>query len=154
MPGDINTASGFSAHVTDFLLQPPKSGFNTVRLEQVQTDCFSGQAHGATLGRILFGFWSQKSDNQWKVLRGCLTNLPTGGISGNQTFPRGCAPRECLITLRTSLRQIFQDNPVRLFTVCTTFWFRYFDGFWLMNLNNIIAWLNPSSLSLGKKKNE
>ena len=37
----------------DFFLQPPKSGFNTVRLEQVGTHCFSRQAYGATLGRIL-----------------------------------------------------------------------------------------------------
>ena len=36
----------------DFVLQPPKSGFNTV---QVRTHCFSRQAHGATLGRIFFG---------------------------------------------------------------------------------------------------
>ena len=40
----------------DFVLQPPKSGFNTVRLEQVRTDCFSRQAHGSTLGHIFFGF--------------------------------------------------------------------------------------------------
>ena len=41
---------------SDFGLQPPKSGLNTVRLEQVRTHCFSRQAHGVTLGRIFFGF--------------------------------------------------------------------------------------------------
>ena len=39
---------------------------------------------------------------------------------GNQTFPRGCAPRESLITLWTSLGQFFPDNPFGLLTVCTT----------------------------------
>ena len=71
---------------SDFVLQTPKSVFNTVRLEQVQTHCFSRQAHGATLGRIFFGFWSPKSDKQWKVLSDCLKKFSTGGPLGNQTF--------------------------------------------------------------------
>ena len=37
-------------------LQPPKSGFNTVRLEPVWKHCFSRQAHAATLGHIFFVF--------------------------------------------------------------------------------------------------
>ena len=41
-------------------------------------------------------------------------SLSTGEI------PRGCAPRESLITLGNSLEQIFPDNPYRLSTVCTT----------------------------------
>ena len=40
----------------DFVLQPLKSGFSTVRLEQVGTHCFSRQAHGATMVCIFFGF--------------------------------------------------------------------------------------------------
>ena len=43
---------GFS----DFVPQPPKSGFNTVRLEQVPNHCFSRHARGTTMGRIFFGF--------------------------------------------------------------------------------------------------
>ena len=108
---------------TDFVLQPPKSGHKTVRLEPVRTHCFSGQAHGTTLGHIFFGFWSPKFDNQWKVLRECLKNLPMGGPLGNQVFPQGCAPQESLITLGTSLGQIFKDNPFGLFTICTTPWY-------------------------------
>ena len=107
------------AITADFVLKPPKSGFNTVRLEQVQIHCFSKQAHEATLGCIFFIFLSPKSDKQWKVLRDCLKNWPTGGPSDNQTFPRGCNPQDSLITLGTSLGQIFPDNPFGLFTVCT-----------------------------------
>ena len=40
------------ADCADVVFQPPKSEFNTVRLEQVRTHCFSRQAHGATLGHI------------------------------------------------------------------------------------------------------
>ena len=47
---------GVALLMTDFFLQPPKSGFNTVRLVQVRTHRFSRQAHGATLGRIFIGF--------------------------------------------------------------------------------------------------
>ena len=38
------------------------------------------------------------------------THIYAGGPSGNQTFPQGCAPRESLISLGTSLGQIFPDN--------------------------------------------
>ena len=41
-----------------------------------------------TLGRIFFGFWSLKSENQWKVLRVFWWKLPTGCPLGNQTFLR------------------------------------------------------------------
>ena len=51
-----------------------------------------------TLGLILFTVLIQKSDKQWKVLSGCLKNLPTRIPSGHQTFPRGCAPRENLMS--------------------------------------------------------
>ena len=105
---------------TDLLLESPKSEFYTVRLEQVQSPCFSRQAHGSTLVRTFFGFWSPKSDKQWKVLRDCLENSPTEGSLGNQTFPWGCAPRESLITLGTSLGQILPDNHFGLSTVCTS----------------------------------
>ena len=45
---------------------------------------------------------SKKSEGDvWK-------NLPKGSSEGNQTFPRGAAPRESLITLGTSRGQIFQ----------------------------------------------
>ena len=54
-----------------------------------------------------------------KCLQDCLQILPTGGTSGSQIFPQCCAPRESLITLGTSLGQIFPDNPFGLFTVCT-----------------------------------
>ena len=43
----------YAAHQPEFVLQPPKSGFNTV---QVRTHCFSRQAHGATQGRNFFDF--------------------------------------------------------------------------------------------------
>ena len=70
-------------------------------------------------GRIIFTILIQKSEKQWNVLRVCLENLLTGGPSGNQTFLRGCTPQESLITLGTSLGQIFPDNLFRLSTVFT-----------------------------------
>ena len=106
-----------------FVLQPPKYGFYTVRLEPVQTHCLSRQAHGPTLGHIFFGFWSPKSNKEWKVLRDCQKKLLTGGPSGNQTFPQSCAPRKSLITLWTCLGQFFPDNRFGLFTF--TFHFSY-----------------------------
>ena len=45
-------------------------------------------------------------------------NLPMGGPSGNQTFPRVCAPRDSLISLRTSLGQIFPASSCGFSTVC------------------------------------
>ena len=68
---------------------------------------------GASLGLIIFTVLIQKSEKQWKVLRDCLKNLPTGIPSGHQTFPRGCAPQESLMTLGNFQGQIFPDNPVR-----------------------------------------
>ena len=44
----------------------------TVGLGQVQIHCFSRQAHGATLGHSFFGYWSTKSEKQWKVLKGTI----------------------------------------------------------------------------------
>ena len=41
-----------------------------------------------------------------------------GGPSGNHTLPRGCAPQESLISLGTSLKQIFPDNSRGFSTVC------------------------------------
>ena len=73
----------------------------------------------ATLGLIFFTVLIQKCEKQWKVLRDCLKNLPMGISSGHQTFLRGCAPREILMTLGNSLGQIFPDNPYGLSTVCT-----------------------------------
>ena len=108
----IYTCKSFPGLVlSDF--QTLKCGFNAVILEQVRTHCFSRQAHGATLGRIFFSFWSPKSDKQWKVLRNCP--------QCNQTFPQGGAPWESLITLETSQGQIFPDNPFKLFTVRTRY---------------------------------
>ena len=73
----------------------------------------------ANLGLIFFTVLIQKSEKQWKVLSGCLKNLPSGIPSGHQTFPRGCAPRESLMTLGNSLGQIFTDNHCGLSTVYT-----------------------------------
>ena len=50
----------------DFFLQPPESGFYTVRLEQEPSV-------SPTLGCIFFGFWSPKLDKQWRVLRDCVS---------------------------------------------------------------------------------
>ena len=73
----------------------------------------------ANLGLIFFTVLIQNSEKQWKVLSGCLKNLPSGIPSGHQTFPRGCAPRESLMTLGNSLGQIFPDNHCGLSTVYT-----------------------------------
>ena len=70
------------------------------------------------LGLIFFTVLIQNSDKQWKVLSGCLKNLPSRIPLGHQTFPRGCAPRESLMTLGNSLGQIFPDNHCGLSTVC------------------------------------
>ena len=75
----------------------------------------------ATLGLILFTVLMQKSEKQWKVLSGCLKNLPLGIPLGHQTFPRGCAPRESLMTLGNFLGQIFPDKHSGLSTVYTRF---------------------------------
>ena len=87
--------------LSDFVLQPPKSG--------------------ATLRRIFFGFWSPKSDKKSKALRAGLEKLVMGGDLANQTFPWGCAFWQSLITLRTSLGNFFQDSPF-LLTVCKGYW--------------------------------
>ena len=84
------------------VLQPLKSGFNTVRLMQVPTHCFSRQTHGATLGHIFFVFLKPKV---------CQTVESPLGLSGKFAHGR---------SLGTSLGQIFPDNPFRLSTVCTT----------------------------------
>ena len=59
-----------SLHCSDFLLQKPKSGFNTVRLPCEKSGITTPAGH------ILFGFWSLKSDQQWKSLRNCLEICP------------------------------------------------------------------------------
>ena len=82
-------------------------------------DQFSGCFFCPNLGLIIFTVLIKKSEKQWKVLRDCLKNLRTGVPLGYQTLPWGCAPRESLMTLGKSLRQIFPDNPYRLSTVCT-----------------------------------
>ena len=51
--------------------------------------------------------FNSKSEKQWKVLRDCLNKLPTGILSGHQTFPLEFP------------RTIFSDNPFGLSTVCT-----------------------------------
>ena len=103
----------------DCRITPVKSGLNTVRLHWSKTGICSVLTLGASLGLIIFTVLIRKSEKQWKVLRDCLKNLPTGIPSGHQTFPRGCAPRESLMTLGNSLGQIFPDNPYGLSTVCT-----------------------------------
>ena len=50
-------------------------------------------------------------DKQWKAAGVFWINLPWGGPEGNQTFPRGAAPRESLITQGTSRGQIGQTIP-------------------------------------------
>ena len=45
--------------------------------------------------------------------------MTTRGPSSNQTFLWRCVPQESLITLGTTLEQIFLDNPFGPFTVCT-----------------------------------
>ena len=72
------------------------------------------------MGHIIFTILIQKSEKQWKVLSGYLKNLPSGIPSGYQTFPRGCGPRESLMTLGKALGLIFPDNPYGLSTVCTS----------------------------------
>ena len=99
---------------SDFVLQPTKSRFNTVRLVQVQTHCFSRQAHGATLGHIFFNVWSQKLANSGNSFR-VLWKIHTRGPLGNQTFPRGCALRESLITLGISRSANFCRQPLQTF---------------------------------------
>ena len=68
----------------------------------------------ATLGLIFFTLLIQNSDKQWRVLTGCLKKLPLGIPSSHQTFPRGCAPRESLITLG-NLKANFSRQPLRTF---------------------------------------
>ena len=97
-----------------------KSGFNTVRVRASSTGICSVLTLRASLGLIIFTVLIQKSEKQWKVLRDCLKNLPTGVPLGHQTFPCGCAPREILMTLGNSLGLIFPDNPYKLSTVCST----------------------------------
>ena len=75
----------------------------------------------ATLGHTFFTVLIQKSEKQWKVLSGCLKNLPLGISLGYQTFPRGCALQKSLMTLWNSLGQIFPDNNCGLSAVYTTF---------------------------------
>ena len=75
----------------------------------------------ANLGLTFFTVLIQKSEKQWKVLSGCLKNLPLGIPLGYQTFPRGCAPQESLMTLWNSLGQNFPDNDCGLSAVYTTF---------------------------------
>ena len=72
-----------------------------------------------TLGLLFFTVLIQNSDKQWKVLSGCLEKVALGIPSGHQTFPRGCAPRESLMTLGNSLGQLFPDNHRGLSTVYT-----------------------------------
>ena len=95
-----------------------KSGFTLFRVWAASTGICSVLTLGASLGLIIFTVLIRKSEKQWKVLRDCLKNLPTGIPSGHQTFPRGCAPWESLMTLGNSLGQIFPDNPYGLSTVC------------------------------------
>ena len=58
-------------HMTDFVLQPPKSGLNTVRLEQVQTHYFSKQARPlANSGPHLLWFLKPKVWHAVKSLQG------------------------------------------------------------------------------------
>ena len=76
----------------------------------------------ANLGLIFFTVLIQKSEKQWKVLSGCLKNLPLGIPLGHQTFPGGCAPWESLMTLGNYLGQMFPDNHCGLFAVYTIYY--------------------------------
>ena len=66
----------------------------------------------ATLGLIFFTVLIQNSDKQWKVLSGCLKKLPSGIPSGHQTFPRGCAPPESMMTLGKFFQTTTEDFPL------------------------------------------
>ena len=56
---------------------------------------------GASLGLIIFTVLIRKSEKQWKVLRDCLKNLPTGIPSGksddSQEFPRAASKTQGLM---------------------------------------------------------
>ena len=58
---------------------------------------------------------------QWKVQRGCLEKFALGALESNQTFPRGAALRESLITQGTSCEKIFQTIP-KDFSLFVTLW--------------------------------
>ena len=67
-------------NIPDFVLQPPKSGVNTVRLEQVWTCCFSRQAHGQLWPASSSVFEAQNLPNSekssgfvWKI---CAQEVP------------------------------------------------------------------------------
>ena len=73
----------------------------------------------ASLCLVFFTVLIQNSEKQWKVLSGCLKNLPLSIPSGHQTLPWGCTLRESLMTFGNSLGQIFPDNHCGLSTVYT-----------------------------------
>ena len=104
---------------SEFRITPVNSGYYTLQIyPRVYVNMFRVKPR-ATLGLIFFTVLIQNSDKQWKVLSGCLKKLPSGIPSGHQTFPRGCAPRESLMTLGNSLGQLFPDNHCGLSTVYT-----------------------------------
>ena len=100
--------------VPDFLLQKTKSGFNTVRLPCGKPGICSDNSCGTHSLRF------RKPEVGLKVEKpkDLSENLPTGGPLGTRTFPRSWAPRESLISLRTSLGQNFPDNSCGFSTVC------------------------------------
>ena len=102
----------------EFWIAPVNSGYYALQIyPRVYQNMFRVKPR-VNLCLIFFTVLIQNSDKQWKVLSGCLKNLPSRIPSGHQTFPRGCAPRESLMTLGNSLGQIFPDNHCRLSTVC------------------------------------
>ena len=54
---------------------------------------------------------SQLRYKQWKFCSGCLEKFSLGISEGHQTFQRGAAPWESLMTRGNSLGQIFQTTP-------------------------------------------
>ena len=103
----------------EFRITPVNSGYYTLQIyPRVYVNMFRVKPR-VTLGLIFFTVLIQNSDKQWQVLSGCLKKLPSGIPSGHQTFPRGCAPRESLMTLENSLGQLFPNNHSGHSTVYT-----------------------------------
>ena len=63
--------------LSDFRITPVKSGFTLQIYPRVYVNMFRFNPR-ATLGVIFFTVLIQKSEKQWKVLSGCLKNLPLG----------------------------------------------------------------------------
>ena len=63
---------------SEFRINPVNSGYYTLQIyPRVYVNMFRVKPR-ATLGLIFFTVLIQNSDKQWKVLSGCLKNLPSG----------------------------------------------------------------------------